>query len=165
MDNITEAVIHTPWWVFILLGYLILVGISALQTRIIPLYKIFTIPLLFIFWAVYTLLHTTSDNTVIISWATTLLLGGLAGFYHIFRLDIKVDRKNFCIQIPGSWHTLVIMQLIFSSKYYFSYDQAVHPQHAKLLIYMLCMFSIGGLLTGFLQGRLIGYLYHYKETR
>jgi hypothetical protein len=79
------------------------------------------------------------------------------------RLDIKVDTKHFLIQLPGSWSNLIIMLLIFSLKYFFGYDLAVNPHHAELMEYKLSMFAVSGLLTGFLQGRLIGYLYHFKN--
>lgn len=163
MKNIIGAILNTPWWVFPLLGYLIILGIQALQTRIVSLYKIFAIPLVFLCFSIYTLLTTAIDYIVISSWTATILLGSVAGFYQLTRLDVKVDTKHFLIQLPGSWSTLIVMLLIFSLKYFFGYDLAVNPHHAELMEYKLSMFAVSGLLTGFLQGRLIGYLYRFKN--
>ena len=33
MKNIIGAILNTPWWVFPLLGYLMMLGIQSLQTR------------------------------------------------------------------------------------------------------------------------------------
>ncbi|HWR06695.1 hypothetical protein, partial [Sporomusa sp.] len=107
---------------------------------------------------------TAGDYIIIGSWATTILLGSAVSFYQLIRLDVKVDKKQFLIQLPGSWSTLIVMLLIFSSKYYFSYDLAINPHHAELTEYKLSMIAVSGLLTGFLQGRLVGYLYHFKNS-
>ena len=55
------------------------------------------------------------------------------------------------------------MLLIFSLKYFVGYDLAVNPHHAELIESRLSMFAVSGLLTGFLQGKLIGCLYHFKN--
>ena len=102
METITGAILNTPRWVFPLLGYLIILGIQALQTRIVSLYKLFAIPLVFFGFSIYPLITTAVDYIVLSSWTIAILLGNVIGFYQLNRLDLKVVKKNFFIHLPGS---------------------------------------------------------------
>ena len=97
MKNIIEIILNTPWWVLPLLGYLIMLGIQALQTRIVSLYKIFAVPLVFLCFSIYTIITATIDYIAIGSFVTTILLGSVTGFYQLTRLDIKVDIEIFSL--------------------------------------------------------------------
>lgn len=60
MGAIWQAAIHTPWWVYVLLGYLIAVGIKASKERVIPFWKIFVLPTIFLSISIQNL--TTIEN-------------------------------------------------------------------------------------------------------
>lgn len=48
MGIIWQTIIHTPWWLYLLLVYLIIVGVKASKSRIIPFWKIFVLPIIFL---------------------------------------------------------------------------------------------------------------------
>lgn len=164
MKNIAAVMFSTPWWVFPLLGYLIVLGIQSRRTRIVSLYKLFVLPVIFLVISFYTLMVVTPDYIVISCWLAAMIAGSACGFFQLVRTNIQVDAKRSLIQIPGSWSNLIIMLLIFSSRYYFGYDLAVNPHHYDLIEYRIIRFAISGLLTGYLQGKLLGYLYHFKNA-
>ncbi len=164
MKTIAGAIFNTPWWVFPLLGYLIVLGIQSLRTRTVSIYKLFVMPVIFLGISFYTLLAATPDYIVISCWIAAMVLGGAFGFFQLVHTNIQVDARRFLIQIPGSGSNLIVMLLIFSSRYYFGYDLAVNPQHNDVIEYKIIRFAISGLLTGYLQGKLLGYLYHYKKA-
>lgn len=164
MQTIIEALMHTPWWVFLLLGYLLIVGIQALQTRVISLYKIVIGPIIFSGLSIYTLLTASAEYIAIGGWTAAILLGSATGFWQTNRLAIKVDRKHFLLQIPGSWSTLIIMLIIFSVKYYTGYSLARNPALAQEIHFTLSLLSISGLCTGLFLGKLIAYLRHFFRS-
>jgi hypothetical protein len=43
-------VTHTPAWVFLILGYLIWMGVGGLGTRTLPVARVWLTPALFIVW-------------------------------------------------------------------------------------------------------------------
>jgi hypothetical protein len=163
MKNIADAIVHTPWWVFPLLGYLIVIGIQSRRTRIVSIYKLFVIPVIFLVISLIALVSAMPDFIVLSCWLAAILAGSAIGFFQLAHMEIKVDVPGRLIQIPGSWSNLVVMLLIFASRYYFGYDMAVNPAHNDLLEYKIIRTVSSGLLTGYLQGKLLGYLYHFKK--
>jgi len=110
--------------------------------------------------------YSIAPNYIVINcWMAVRVVGSAFGFFQLVRMNIQVDAKQFFIQIPGSWSNLVVILLIFSSRYYFGYDLAVNPQHNDLLDYKSIRFASSGLLTGYLQGKLLGYFYCFPPQK
>ena len=164
MNNIAEAILRTPWWVFPLLGYIIMIVIQSRRTRIVSLYKLFVMPVIFLAISLIALVSANPDFIVIGCWLAAIMAGSAIGFFQLARMEILVDVPSRLIQIPGSWSSQVVMLLIFALRYYFGYDLAVHPDHNDRLEYKIIRFVSSGVLTGYLQGKLMGYLYHYKKN-
>lgn len=125
MRVIWQTAIHTPWWVYLLLGYLITVGIKASKVRVIPFWKVFVLPTIFLSISIQNL--TTIENIEYLSigsWIVAMLVGSLFGWWQVKRLDIKIDKKCSLIHIPGSWDTLLVILVIFIANYYFGYEKA-----------------------------------------
>lgn len=164
MRFIWQTLIHTPWWVYLLLVYLIIVGLKASKARVIPFWKIFVLPIIFLSISIQNL--ATIENIEylsIISWIAAILGGSLYGWWQVKRLDIKIDKKNLLIQIPGSWDTLIIIVIIFIAKYYLGYEKATNPVLVEQLNFKVSMLVVSGLCTGLFLGKLLGYMRHYKR--
>ncbi len=163
MQTIQRTLIQTPWWVYVLLIYLLWMGIKATQPRIVVLRRLFIIPAFFIWFSLHTLLNTFTINILSISsWSIALILTTTLGVYQVVRLPFKVDKNKFLIELPGSWTTLILIVIIFATKYYFGYQMAVDPQISNQTSFELSMLIISGACTGLFFGRLIGYLYRFK---
>lgn len=164
MGEIWQIAIHTPWWVYVLLGYLIAVGVKASKVRIIPFWKVFVLPTIFLFMSIQTLATMeTIDYLNTSSWIAAMLVGSLLGWWQVKCLDIKIDKKHSLIQIPGSWDTLLLILIIFIAKYYFGYEQATNPVLAVQLNFKVSMLVLSGVCTGLFLGRLFCYMNHYKN--
>jgi hypothetical protein len=164
MGAIWQAAIHTPWWVYVLLGYLITVGIKASKERVIPFWKIFVLPTIFLSISIQNL--TTIENIEYLSigsWIVAMLAGSLFGWWQVKRLNIKIDKKGSLIQIPGSWDTLLVILIIFIAKYYFGYEKATNPVLVAQLNFKISMLVLSGVCTGLFLGKLFGYMSHYKD--
>ncbi len=161
MEEIWQTVIHTPWWVYVLLVYLIIVGLKASKVRIIPFWKIFVLPTIFLFISIQNLMTIEDlEYLGISSWIVAMLVGSLFGWWQVKRLDIKIDKKGSLIQIPGSWDTLLIILIIFIAKYYFGYEKATNPVLVAQLNFKVSMLVLSGACTGLFLGRLFGYVSH-----
>lgn len=162
--EIWETLTHTPWWVYLLLVYIIRAGFQASSTQVLSFSRLFIAPVIFAFAALHTLLATIKVSYIdLLIWSCFFIIGILLGMWLIKRLAIKVDKKNSLIQIPGTWSTLIVMVIIFLSKYYFAYKLTRHPHYAAQLDFVLTMLSISALCTGLLLGKLLGYLNKIKN--
>lgn len=165
MNIIWQTLINTPWWVYLLLAYLIKVGIQASKTRTVELKKLFIIPAVFAFMSIHTLLYSfTIDALTILTWFASILIGMVLGWIQIYRYKLKVDKKNVLIQIPGTWSTLITIMIIFIAKYYFGYELATDPALAQQTMFEMSALLISGVCTGFFIGRLICYLYRFQTS-
>jgi len=164
MEAIWQTAIHTPWWVYLLLGYLIAVGIKASKVRVIPYWKVFVLPTVFLSMSIHTLATIeTMECLSIGSWILAILVGSLFGWWQVQRLDIKFDKKRSLIQIPGSWDTLLVILIIFIAKYYLGYEKATNPILVAQFNFKVGMLVLSGVCTGLFLGRLFCYMRHYKD--
>ena len=160
MEFIWQIALNTPWWVYLLLVVLVKIGIRASKTSIVSFKKLFLMPVIFSFMSVHTLMTSFKVDFFAVSvWGIAIFLGVLLGWFQVFRRDLKVDKKHFLFQIPGSWSTLIIIIIIFASKYYFGYELAVDPQLVDSNWFEIAMLAVSGVCTGLFIGRLFCYIY------
>nr|UKE83615.1 hypothetical protein KXZ65_21600 [Pectobacterium sp. PL152] len=58
MEDLLIILRHTPYWVWIVLGYLIYAGIKASQPRRQSLARMLVVPIVFMVWGVSAIFHT-----------------------------------------------------------------------------------------------------------
>ncbi len=165
MEIIWQIIIHTPWWVYLLLIYLIRVGIRASKTRIVTLKKLFIIPLIFTFLSVHTLITSFSLSVFTVTiWVVAILIGAILGWFQIYRYKLKVDRQHLLIQVPGTWSIMILIVIIFATKYYFGYELAVDPKLVEQTGFEFAVLAVSGVCTGLFIGRLVCYLYRLRTA-
>lgn len=156
----------TPWWVYALFIYLIIIGISALKPSVVSIIKLAVLPVLFTALAVHTLIISFAiNNTAILLLAAGLLFGTLLGLLIAGNHDYQVDRKHFLILMPGGWTTLILILIIFGSKYYFGYKLSADPMITQDFNFEMFMLIVSGACTGIFIGRFICYLYHFATAK
>lgn len=163
METILDALQGTPWWVYVLLVYLIIIGIQASKTRVVSILRLFILPILFTVLSLETLLTAvTPDFFAVSSWLGSVMVGVILGWWQISLWRIQTDRRHFLVRVPGNWSTLILILIIFATKYYFSYQLAVDPQLLDQTWFEFSMLAISGLCTGLFIGRLLCFLYRMK---
>lgn len=153
-ETIYEFAINTPWWVYLILAYLIMIGIRAGRPGFIPLKKFVIVPIAFTALSIYTLVTVVAHTWLNIAvWLLALLIGTAIGWLQIKYSRLKVDRERKLIWAEGNWTLLIVLIAIFAAKYYFDYQLAVVPQiiHQPLFLYSMLISS--ALLTGWFIGR------------
>lgn len=154
---------YTPIWVYFILAYLLFIGIKSSKPRTLSLKKLFIMPLVFTSLSIHTLLTAFKVDIFSIGiWTFAIIAGALLGWLQVYSTSIKVDRTHYLIAIPGSWTTLIIILIIFTTKYYFSYQLAVDPALATQTFFEFLVLAVSGACTGLFVGRLLTYLYRFK---
>ena len=159
-ETIYQFAINTPWWVYLILAYLIFIGIRAGRPGFISLKRAVIIPVAFTALSIYTLLSVVQPSILHITiWLIAMLVGSFIGWIQIKFSRLKIDRERRLIWTEGNWTLLIIFILIFAAKYYFDYQIAVTPQIAQHPVFVYSLLTSSALLTGWFIGRISGLFY------
>jgi len=162
LNTMINIIRDTPLWVWVLLVFLLIRGISALKTRIVSLHSIFLVPTLFV---VITLTGLYSPHFIKLSsiavWTSSLLLGSVAGWLMFVNVKILADKKKKLLQLPGSALIFYLTLVIFGLKYYFGYTRAVNPSLAMSESHMTLELALFALIAGTVVGRMLCLIYQY----
>lgn len=161
IDFIIQALKGTPAWVFIIFGYVLFVGIQALKTRTVPIIRLFILPTILFLWGIYTAINKFSNPLTIVAWILALLLGGTLSWLYYRKLPIKVNRQQKTVTLPGSTVTLILVLLIFGTKYLFGYIYATNPLAHTNLVIQISSLVTSGIITGIFVGRAGAYYQKY----
>ncbi|MDP1575108.1 MAG: hypothetical protein Q8L78_09300 [Coxiellaceae bacterium] len=166
MSTLFTFLKETPWWIYLLSFCLLLIGLSALQPKVVSILKLAILPIFFTALSIHTLMISFTINTMTIAtWAGSILFGILLGLVLASGHDYKVDRKNLLILLPGNWMPLILILIIFGSKYYFGYELSIDPSIAQNTNFQLIMLAISGSCTGVFIGVFISYLYYFFTAK
>ncbi len=141
-----ELIKGTPTWVWLLLAFLIYVGSKALFDRTIEVKKLLIMPIVF-------LLMTVSHVKDPVMYGVFLVLGAIVGFLSCFKNKIKVDREHRLLRVPGSPLPLILIILVFVKNYFYGYEQSVHPEMFKNIIFLAVSYIVSGFFSGIFIGR------------
>lgn len=159
MNTLWQALLGTPWWVYVLVIYFVKVGFDATKTRTVPFKTLFILPIVFTGLSIETLISSVEINYITLSaYFIALAIGASVGWILVRNQNFKIDKKRSLIQLPGSWLPLGIILGVFSAKYYFGYSLAVHPEKANDLSFAIMMLGVSGACTGLFIGRLACYI-------
>jgi hypothetical protein len=165
LQAMTQALIHTPWWVFVLFFYLLVRGYKASQTRVVALKKLFILPIILILLSLHSLLVNIPLSVFnVMVWAFALLAGVLLGCYQMLNQRLSFDKTKQWVKLPGSWFTFILILIIFASKYYFGYEMAANPHILTNFKFAITMLVVLGVCSGLFVGRLVFYVYRYRHS-
>ena len=151
---------NTPWWVYLIFAYLIVKGIKASRPRLLPIKRLVILPIVLLGFSIYGLVEVVAFNPINGGiWFVCLLIGAVLGHVQIRQQKLVFDKKSHLVQTPGSWSMLILILVIFLSKYYFAYSLAIHPAEVQHLIFRVSLLGISGLCNGLLLGRLGCFFY------
>jgi hypothetical protein len=166
MENLIQILLHTPWWVYVLFGFILYVGIKATKMRSIPVRQLFIGPSIFTVLSIYILVGRIGDHFLyIIPWGIASIIGIAIGWVEMHRLNIVVDRKNRLLKIPGSAFTLILFLLFFGSNYYYGFLSATDPERVKQIQFVIYILLVSGIGTGIMWVRGFGYFFKYVTSR
>lgn len=165
MTTILEFLKGTPWWVYLLFFYLLKIGFSAMKESVVSIIKLAVLPVLFTILMIHTLIASFDLNLKSIGILIFgLFVGTVVGWMLAARHQYKVDKKHWLILMPGNCVTLILILLIFISKYYFGYQLSAHAGIVHNVGFEFLMLSVSGACTGLFIGRFVLYLSCFSKT-
>ncbi|MDQ0317195.1 hypothetical protein [Amorphus orientalis] len=154
MQWVIGALEGTPWWVWALLAYMIFVGIKSSKTNVVPLTKLFILPVVIIAIEFEALVRLVNDEVGrALLWLISMAAGIAIGWLSVRRLSIRADKSRGLIELPGTWTTMVALMLIFAVKYFFGFMDAASPGVMAEPGWVVAQLVITGVLAGWLVGR------------
>jgi hypothetical protein len=157
---------YTPWWVYLLLAYVIFIGIKASKSRTVSLRKLFILPVIFLALSLEMLVSHFDLNTLsICTWLGSVLLGSLIGALLVVRQPITVDRDKKALHLGGSWSTMILIFIIFSGKYYCGYALSADPGAVINTHTEIAVLAISGACSGTFLGRMLYYIFCYVRKK
>ncbi|TNF67512.1 MAG: hypothetical protein EP298_06910 [Gammaproteobacteria bacterium] len=173
MNNIITTIYYTlaytPWWVYVLFIYLLFIGIKASKPSHKPISKLAIIPAIFLILSIESLINQTNLHGInLLAYAIALVIGIIIGFIIACFIGAQATKENnkYIIILPGSWLTLILILIIFISKYYFGFKVGDNPNLIHNLYFTITMLSVYGVTAGLFIGRFIFYLmriYQYRK--
>jgi hypothetical protein len=159
--SVFQILSHTPPGVFILLAYLVWIGIKRLQPGVRPFARVWITPGIFIVWGIVGLFRREGDfSAVLTHWTLGALAGGVLGLAKSAK--IAVDRRRQLVQFPGSALPLLRILVIFGAHYVLQVAAALHPdQRAQYLTWDT---YVSGAAAGYFLGWSIRFLQAYRTA-
>lgn len=156
MYTVLNILSGTPWWVYVLFVYLIVIGISALQPHTVSLYKLAMAPIIFIVWSLYSFhgKYGFSFSTLSL-WSLALLIGIFIGWIVFSYHAIKVSKTNMLVHLPGSWIPLFFYLAFFMLKYCIGVIYALSPEMRINILFWLTDVIVSGVFSGIFAGRFL----------
>ncbi len=162
IDFISGVLIHTPFWVYLILLFLISRGIKARRPATVALEKLAIIPAIFLLWDIYDLLVfrklTLATGSL---WLVGLLSGAAMGYILIKRTAVARAAAPRSIYREADYSALPFMMLAFAVKYVLGVMSAIAPD--VLLRPGVSAFAIitSGLFAGVFVGKFVRYVRVY----
>lgn len=154
----------TPLWVYILFGYIMWIGLNALRAHVITLQRLWIMPFLFTLLSLDTLVGCMNSHAwAFLVWLSCLSIGFFLSWKFFSRWAVMVEADGWKLRVPGSVAPLILLLLIFSTKYYFGFVKATDPQRVMDPEFQLMLLIISAGSTGLLLGRCALYAYRMYQ--
>jgi hypothetical protein len=156
-----QILIHTPIWAFVLLAYLVWVGIKAMRPRTTTIWRSLIVPAVFIVWGLSRLVSRQDYASPLVAWlgaAAVLMVIGL-----LTARPLELDHTTGEIKRPGSVVPLIRNITVFALQYTVAVIAAVDPHDATAAA--IVGRAISGGTTGYFLGRTVALLRQYWKQR
>lgn len=163
--NILDIVRGTPYWAWALFIYLVVIGLTRLTTKTLPLWRVSTMPFIFIVWSLVSLYARCSVCSDLMSyWLIALVLGLIFAHHTISKTFYAIDRVHKLVTVPGSYIPLALSLIFFASKYSLGVTYALNPAMKESFLLALFDMSLSGFISGVSLGRFITMLRAYRRA-
>lgn len=151
---------NTPLWVWFVLAFLLIRGVSATKDKPVYLVKSLIVPFIFILWGLEKVFTRFEFPLMIIMTYLIFILMGVIFSYYLYR-NRRFYLKNNVLFQTGSCIPLIVMLSNFLVKYILNVSLAVSPH----LYYTFAFNVFYGLICGFTVGLFFGNILRILKVR
>ncbi len=146
---------HTPIWVFLLLAYLLYAGYLQTRPREVPLARVLILPLVMLGLSLGGLASAFGSALAFACWGGGLVIG-----LSLWQRRGGVSTARYLPQqrrfwLPGSRWPMLVMLLIFCSKYAVAISLARSPALAQQRDFVMTIALLYGLFSSYFAARLL----------
>ena len=158
MDTLVQFLTHTPWWVWVLLVYLLWRGMKGLKPAETSLAKLAVIPAVFAAWGIHGIaVHYGASVASLLPSLLGLAVGTAFGWWLLRHLRITVDQATGRLHRPADRTLLPLLMVTFVVKYGFEATLAVDPAVAQVDGFRITHLLLSGVFTGIFIGKFLRY--------
>lgn len=159
-----QILTEIPVFVVPLFIILVLGGLKARKTGMVPLVMLLLIPSGFFLWSLFSFFGKYGTVPLsILLWILCFGGGLLIGFSHMQKLALRFDKQKRSVEMPGSWIPMILSMSIFTSKFSIGMIGAIAPHlNGSVLVIGLELFST--IILGIFAGRGVGCLFRYRAA-
>jgi len=163
MRLIVTILVNSPWWVYALLALLVWLGVQALRTRTVAVWRLLATPVVFIGWGIVSLaLRSVSSPVLIADWLATAAIAAAIAWVAVNLDGVLIDRSRQLVTLKGSVVPILRNMLIFLAKYGLGVAIAIAPAfRAELYIWDI---AISGATAGYFLGWLARFGSIYRRA-
>lgn len=140
----------TPVWVYAIYLWICYYGIKGCLGGRESRRSLVILPVVLVMWSLMSLTPSILSSG---AWVGGVALGCVAGMVLFNAQGACLDADGKTLVLPGTWKTLLISQLFFAVKYYFGYQQAVHPLLLSTPSMLMAVGGVSGFTVGLFCGR------------
>ncbi|TFF05829.1 hypothetical protein EXW72_19615 [Pseudomonas sp. BCA14] len=142
----------TPLWVYAVYAWICYYGIKACVGGRESRRSLLILPVVLVAWSLMSLAPSILSSS---TWVGGAVVGSLLGML-LFNADgARLDVNGETLVLAGTWKTLLVSQLFFAVKYYFGYQQAVHPLFLSTPEMLAVVGGVSGFTVGLFCGRAV----------
>lgn len=142
----------TPLWVYAIYLWICYYGSKACLGGRETRRSLMILPVVLVVWSLMSLAPSILSSS---AWVAGALAGSLLGMWLFNARGAWLDANGDTLVLAGTWKTLLISQLFFAVKYYFGYQQAVHPLLLSTHPMLVAVGGVSGFTVGLFCGRAI----------
>lgn len=114
---VLAILMHTPLWVYLLFGVLLILGWMQSRDRMVPYVRAFILPCMMALFSIYSVASAFGMSIGIVTWSVGMMVMLALGiriraFYNV----VFMEEYN-AFAIKGSWLWFALMMVIFWLKY------------------------------------------------
>lgn len=160
-----QIVFNTPFWVWLLLAFLLYRGFLASSGREVPLRKTLIIPLLMLMLSAQGMLSSFGLTALTAPvWLSCFLLAAGIVWWRFQAGNMLAQPQRGVIFVPGSWLPMALMISIFMTKYVVGVLLALHPEQAQQAPFAATVCALYGFFSGIFIGKMGRMLQLYRAA-
>jgi len=153
-----DILLGAPTWVWVVLAVLVSRGMKALKGGTASLSKLGIVPAVFAAWGLLRLLSdSVTGRDTALMWVAGGALGVGIGVAVAKRSGMTVDRVRRTVTLPGSAVPLMLILLIFATRFWIGFELATTAQIGVDSTFVELDGLMAGVVAGIFAGRFLIY--------
>ncbi len=153
---------RTPVWVWAVLLVLLVTGVQAMRPRVLPVWRLFIVPAVFIAWGIESIVQRALVQPALaFAWLAAAAAGIALGWLTVHLGAFAFEAQGRIVRVPGTPMPLLRNAAIFVARYALAVAAAFTAGSAAHVQVVVLDVAVSGLATGYF----LGWLVRFRQAR